>query len=46
MNAPKSEPPDQLKKFKAAAKKLEADKDETRWKERLGKIAKQKPQAK
>lgn len=33
----------QSDKFKEAAKEHEADEDETRWEERLKKVAKQKP---
>jgi hypothetical protein len=33
----------QSDKFKEAARELEADEDEARWKERLKKIAKTKP---
>jgi hypothetical protein len=35
--------PTQISKFKQAARELEADDDEKRFDERLGKIAKQKP---
>lgn len=34
----------QSDKFKEAARDLEADEDETRWEERLKKVAKQKPE--
>lgn len=34
----------QLDKFKEAARKLECDDDEKRFKERLGKLAKAKPE--
>jgi hypothetical protein len=34
----------QSDKFKEAARELEADEDETRWEERLKKIAKAKPE--
>lgn len=33
----------QSEKFKQAARDLECDEDETRWDERLRKVAKQKP---
>jgi hypothetical protein len=33
----------QAEKFKEAARELEADEDESRWEERLKKIAKAKP---
>lgn len=36
-------PPTQLDKFKEAARELETDDDEQRFKERLGKLAKSKP---
>jgi hypothetical protein len=35
--------PTQSDKFKDAARELEADENEKRWKERLKKVAKQKP---
>jgi len=35
--------PTQLDKFKEAARKLETDDDEQRFKERLGKLVKHKP---
>lgn len=35
--------PSQLDKFKELARELEADEDEKRWDERLGKVAKAKP---
>ena len=35
--------PSQLDKFKALARELEADEDETRWDERLKKVAAHKP---
>lgn len=38
--------PSQLDKFKQAARELETDDDPERFKERLGKIAKQKPRGK
>lgn len=38
-----SDAKDQLDKFKEAARELECDDDPKRFKERLGKIAKQKP---
>ena len=41
MGKPKSNA--QLEKFKQAARELEADDDEKRFDERLGKIARQKP---
>lgn len=34
----------QSEKFKQAARELEADEDEARWDEKLGKIVKQKPE--
>jgi hypothetical protein len=36
--------PNQLEKFKEAARELECDDDEQRFKERLGKLVKQKPE--
>lgn len=36
--------PDQLDKFKALAREVEADEDEGRWDERLKKVAGQKPE--
>jgi len=36
----------QLEKFKEAARDLETDDDETRFKERLGKLVKKKPDQK
>lgn len=36
--------PTQLDKFKEAAREHEADEDETRWEDRLRKVAKHKPQ--
>lgn len=42
MNTEKS----QLDKFKEAARQLEADDDEARFNEKLGKLVKQKPQEK
>jgi len=36
--------PTQLDKFKEAAREHEADEDEARWDERLGKLVKHKPQ--
>lgn len=38
-----TEPKAQLDKFKEAARALEADDDEQRFKERLGKLVKHKP---
>ena len=35
--------PPQLDKFKALARELEADEDETRWDERLTKVAAHRP---
>ncbi|MBV1691680.1 hypothetical protein KRR38_29385 [Novosphingobium sp. G106] len=35
--------PSQLDKFKELARELEADEDETRWDEKLGKLVKVKP---
>ena len=35
----------QSEKFKEAARRLEADEDEARWKERLKKVAKHKPRS-
>lgn len=37
------QPPTQLDKFKQAARELEADDDEQRFKERVGKLVKHKP---
>ena len=39
----KTSPSSQLDKFKEAARKLETDDDEQRFKERLGKLVKHKP---
>jgi hypothetical protein len=35
--------PEQLEKFKQAARELESDEDEARWEERLKKVAMHKP---
>lgn len=40
---PTTSEPTQAAKFKQAARELGADEDETRWEERLKKLAKQKP---
>jgi hypothetical protein len=40
---PMPKPSNQSDNFKQAARELEADEDEARWKERLRKIAKAKP---
>lgn len=39
-------PQSQIDKFKEAARKLETDDDEQRFKEKLGKLVKRKPPAK